>query len=277
MQKRDADAARQAAINEKQEADAARQAALLEQQQLAAGTERANTAAAEADRLRQKAEQDQAQLRQQLLDQFNAILQTRDTARGLIVNMSDVLFDTAKYTLRPGAREKLAKVSGIILGHPGLEFKWKDTPIASAETNTTCGYRKIAPMPSGVTDRTRDSTSQRYCAGIREDAAGGGQRDCGRPPNESPRGTGGFRRSYRDQHYGHTHVWSEQVAGPFHRSMIEPLKALNRARERLALLVQLFCPLCLFAFPPEASKTADPALQRESCPARLSQMVSLPA
>ena len=75
-------------------------------------------AAADADRMRMKAEQDQAALRQQLLDQFNSILQTRDTARGLIVNMSDVLFDTARYTLKPGAREKLAKVSGIILGTP---------------------------------------------------------------------------------------------------------------------------------------------------------------
>jgi outer membrane protein OmpA-like peptidoglycan-associated protein len=54
--------------------------------------------------------------------QFNAILQTRDTARGLIVNMSDVLFDTAKYSLRPLAREKLAKVAGIISGHPGLRL-----------------------------------------------------------------------------------------------------------------------------------------------------------
>jgi outer membrane protein OmpA-like peptidoglycan-associated protein len=54
--------------------------------------------------------------------QFNAILQTRDTARGLIVNMSDVLFDTAKFSLRPEAREKLAKVAGIISGHPGLRL-----------------------------------------------------------------------------------------------------------------------------------------------------------
>jgi len=80
-------------------------------------------AAAESDRLRQQAEQNQAQLRQQLLDQFNSILQTRDTARGLIVNMSDVLFDTGKYALRPGAREKLAKVSGIIMSHPGLRIQ----------------------------------------------------------------------------------------------------------------------------------------------------------
>jgi outer membrane protein OmpA-like peptidoglycan-associated protein len=67
-----------------------------------------------------QAEAEKAELRTQLLAQFNAILQTRDTARGLIVNMSDVLFDTAKFSLRPLAREKLAKVAGIVSGHPGL-------------------------------------------------------------------------------------------------------------------------------------------------------------
>ena len=67
-------------------------------------------------------EADKVELRVQLLAQFNAVLQTRDTARGLIVNMSDVLFDTAKFTLRPLAREKLAKVAGIVAGHPGLRL-----------------------------------------------------------------------------------------------------------------------------------------------------------
>lgn len=79
--------------------------------------------AQEADRLRAQAEQAQQQLRQQLLQQFNLILETRDTARGLIVNMSDVLFDFNKYTLRQVAREKLAKISGIILSHPGLRLE----------------------------------------------------------------------------------------------------------------------------------------------------------
>jgi outer membrane protein OmpA-like peptidoglycan-associated protein len=69
-----------------------------------------------------QAEAEKTQLRAQLLLQFNTILQTRDTARGLIVNMSDVLFDTAKHSLRPVAREKLAKVAGIISGHPGLRL-----------------------------------------------------------------------------------------------------------------------------------------------------------
>lgn len=107
----------------RQSAEQARQAALAQQQQLAADADKARLAAAEAERQRRDAEQQQAQLRQQLFAQFNQILQTRDTARGLIVNMSDVLFDTGQYTLKPGAREKLAKVSGIILAHPGLTIE----------------------------------------------------------------------------------------------------------------------------------------------------------
>jgi len=113
---------RMAAEQAKRDADAARQAAVAQQQLLAAEADKAHQAAADADALRLKAEHDQVVLRQQLLAQFNAILQTTETARGLIVNMSDVLFDTARYTLKPGAREKLAKVSGIILGHPGLKI-----------------------------------------------------------------------------------------------------------------------------------------------------------
>jgi outer membrane protein OmpA-like peptidoglycan-associated protein len=57
-----------------------------------------------------------------VLQQFNLILETRDTARGLVVNMSDVLFDSGKYTLRPQAREKLAKISGIVLAYPSLRL-----------------------------------------------------------------------------------------------------------------------------------------------------------
>jgi outer membrane protein OmpA-like peptidoglycan-associated protein len=81
----------------------------------------------DAQRAASKAELDRAatertELRAELLSQFNAILQTRDTARGLIVNMSDVLFDTGKSSLRPLAREKLAKVAGIVSGHPGLRL-----------------------------------------------------------------------------------------------------------------------------------------------------------
>jgi outer membrane protein OmpA-like peptidoglycan-associated protein len=89
-----------------------------EQSRLAAlaESEQARKAAAE------QAEQEKQELRNKLSAQLNLILETRDTARGLIVNMSDVLFDTGKYTLRPEAREKLAKLSGIILAYPSLKL-----------------------------------------------------------------------------------------------------------------------------------------------------------
>jgi outer membrane protein OmpA-like peptidoglycan-associated protein len=82
----------------------------------------AQAAADRASQERAQSEKERSELRVQLLAQFNAILQTRDTARGLIVNMSDVLFDTGKFSLRPAAREKLAKVAGIVSGHPGLRL-----------------------------------------------------------------------------------------------------------------------------------------------------------
>jgi outer membrane protein OmpA-like peptidoglycan-associated protein len=71
----------------------------------------------------QQSEAEKAQLRERLRQQFSQILETRETARGLIVNISDVLFDFDKYTLKPGAREKLAKVSGILLAYPGLKIQ----------------------------------------------------------------------------------------------------------------------------------------------------------
>jgi outer membrane protein OmpA-like peptidoglycan-associated protein len=114
---------RAAAEQAKLEADQARQAALAQQQQLAAAAEAARQQAAESDRARQQAVLDQQHLRQQLLEQFSQILQTRDTPRGLVVNMSDVLFDTAKYNLRAAAQVKLARLSGIVISHPGLKLQ----------------------------------------------------------------------------------------------------------------------------------------------------------
>ena len=85
-----------------------------------ADSERNRAAAASSDMQAQQAIHDREELRAKLLQQFNLILETRDTARGLVVNMSDVLFDSGQYTLRPLAREKLAKISGIVLAYPTL-------------------------------------------------------------------------------------------------------------------------------------------------------------
>jgi outer membrane protein OmpA-like peptidoglycan-associated protein len=84
----------------------------------AAQTDAANSRLA----AQQQADAEKAALRVKLSEQLNMILQTRDSARGLIVSMSDVLFDTGKYSLKPGAREKLAKVAGILLAYPGLNI-----------------------------------------------------------------------------------------------------------------------------------------------------------
>jgi outer membrane protein OmpA-like peptidoglycan-associated protein len=111
----------------KMEADSQLAAAKNEADRLRLDNEAQKVAAqaAEARALQQKTqlEADKVAMRAQLLQQFNAILTTQDTARGLIVSMPDVLFDTAKHTLRPLAREKLAKVAGIIAGHPGLRLE----------------------------------------------------------------------------------------------------------------------------------------------------------
>ncbi len=92
------------------------------QAQAAAAAEKAQREAAESERLRQQAELEKQQLRAQLLQQLNAVLETKDTDRGLVVTMADVLFDSGQFTLRPVAREKLAKLSGIVLAHPGLKL-----------------------------------------------------------------------------------------------------------------------------------------------------------
>jgi outer membrane protein OmpA-like peptidoglycan-associated protein len=120
-----------------QQAQADAQAAQLAAQQQAAARAQADAAAADAEARAQKARDAQAaaeqaaqqatqnaeQVRERLRAQLNAVLQTTETARGLIVNMSDVLFDFNKYTLKPEAREKLAKVSGILVAYPGLKVQ----------------------------------------------------------------------------------------------------------------------------------------------------------
>jgi len=127
---RKADEAAARAAQERAAAETARAAAIEQQKVLQVQAEQArlNAEAAEkarvaAEQQRQQAEAEKAQLRERLHQQLNTILETQESARGLIVNISDVLFDFNKYTLKPGAREKMAKVSGILLSYPGLKIQ----------------------------------------------------------------------------------------------------------------------------------------------------------
>ena len=118
----DAQAATQHAVGAQADAERDRNNAQQQQRAAEADSDRNRAAAASSDAQFQQSVRDREELRARLLQQFNLILETRDTARGLVVNMSDVLFDSGKYTLRPLAREKLAKISGIVLAYPSLKL-----------------------------------------------------------------------------------------------------------------------------------------------------------
>ena len=162
VQQQAAQAAADQASREKTQAEAARAAAMAQQQAAQAAADQASrektqaeaaraAAQADAEKARKAAEQAEAEktdLRARLLAQLNTILQTRDSARGLIVNMSDVLFDTGSYTLKPGAREKLAKISGILLAHPGLnlQIEGHTDSVGSDEYNQQLSNRRAGSV-----------------------------------------------------------------------------------------------------------------------------------
>jgi len=126
-----------ASVKARQDAELAAKQSQADAEQSAAQKAQADAQAAEAqakaqqardaqkaaEQNAQQATQQTEQMREKLKDQLNQVLQTKETARGLIVNMSDVLFDFNKYTLKPDAREKLAKVSGILLAYPNLKLQ----------------------------------------------------------------------------------------------------------------------------------------------------------
>jgi len=114
--KAEAEQMRQQAEEARSAAEAARASALAAQQQAQADAEKARQAAEEA--IRQKEE-----VRQRLLSQLNQVLETKDTPRGLVVSMPDVLFSTNQYTLKSNARESLARIAGIILAYPDLRLE----------------------------------------------------------------------------------------------------------------------------------------------------------
>jgi outer membrane protein OmpA-like peptidoglycan-associated protein len=120
--KLEAQQAAQEAARQKQEAEQAKAEAIAQQQALAVEADRARQAAAQSDLLRQQAEKEKQELRARLLQQLNTVLSTRDSARGLIANMSDVLFRSGSFELLTAARERLAKVSGIVLAYPSLHL-----------------------------------------------------------------------------------------------------------------------------------------------------------
>jgi outer membrane protein OmpA-like peptidoglycan-associated protein len=140
----DVERARQEALKAQADAEAARAAAEAARQAADAEAEAARAQAQQAQAAAAQSEQEKNALRERLREQLNVILETRETARGLIVNLSDVLFDTGSATLKPGAREKLARVAGILSAHPDLhiEIEGHTDSVGSDEFNQRLSERR---------------------------------------------------------------------------------------------------------------------------------------
>ena len=115
--------AKAAAEQQQQQARAQAEQAQAQAAQAQSQAAQAQSAADQARQQAAQAEQEKMAMRAKLLQQLNTILQTRDTQRGLVVNMSDILFQTGQYQLKPGAREALAKIAGVLLAYPGLTLE----------------------------------------------------------------------------------------------------------------------------------------------------------
>jgi outer membrane protein OmpA-like peptidoglycan-associated protein len=165
----DATAARRAAEQAKLQAEAeadrlARERASAEAARVSAEAARVSAeaarASAEAQALQaqsaaEQSEREKADLRNRLREQLNLILETRETARGLIVNVSDVLFDTGSANLKPGAREKLARVAGVLLAHPGLtlEVDGHTDNVGTEDYNQDLSERRAQSVRSYLTQQ----------------------------------------------------------------------------------------------------------------------------
>lgn len=139
--RKSAEAAQAEAERTQAAAEAARAAALADQQKAQAEAEKQRLAAEEA--IRQK-----EAMRTRLLNQLNQVLETKDTDRGLVVSMPDVLFDSGQYTLKPAARERLARISGIVLAYPDLKLaiEGHTDSIGSDEMNQRLSEKRAATV-----------------------------------------------------------------------------------------------------------------------------------
>jgi len=89
----------------------------------------------EAEKAQVKAERDALEAR--LGGALSQIMTVRESARGIVMDLGDVLFDVGKATLKPGARESLAKLSGVLLMLPDVNLRIEGftDSTGSAETN----------------------------------------------------------------------------------------------------------------------------------------------
>jgi outer membrane protein OmpA-like peptidoglycan-associated protein len=168
-----AQAEAQAAIERQQAQQARTQAddAMLESAKAQASVIEAQGEAERAKLEAQQARQDQAAMQEQLYRSLSAILETRREARGLIVNLSDVLFDFDRATLTPGAREKLSKLAGILIAYPGsyrIEVEGHTDSVGSDAYNESLSRGRAQSVATYVTQAGIPSNRIGAVAGLGE-------------------------------------------------------------------------------------------------------------
>ena len=196
----DADRARNEAERAKGEAASYREALDRSEQELTEARRHVEDAKTEAERAKanedlariqaehsrlqaERAVQERDSAQQQLFISLSKILETRREARGLIVNLSDVLFDFNQSTLKPGAKEKLAKLAGILLAYPGayrIEIEGHTDAVGSDEYNL-----KLSAARAGS---VRDYITQAGIAADRITAARGLGKSRPVATNDTPEG-----------------------------------------------------------------------------------------
>ena len=194
----DVERARQEALKAQSEAEAARAAADAARQAADAEAQAARAEAQQAHAAVAQSEQEKNALRERLREQLSVILETRETARGLIVNLSDVLFDTGSATLKPGAREKLARVAGILSSHPDLhiEIEGHTDNVGGDDYNQRLSERRAASVQAYMV-AAEDPADGRWHRRIWRKPPRGHERDSGWAAAESPGGAGRDRRIHR--------------------------------------------------------------------------------
>lgn len=148
-----AQAAREATERARLQAENAK--LLAQQAEIAKTTADANAAAANAAALAANQRADDvtakaAAARQRLLERLNEVLQTSETPRGLVVNLSDVLFDTGKSALKPNTQVSLARVAGILQSYDGLQVQ------VEGYTDSTGGDDLNQKLSDARANTTRD-------------------------------------------------------------------------------------------------------------------------
>jgi outer membrane protein OmpA-like peptidoglycan-associated protein len=166
-----ADAQRKSAELAAQQADLNRQRAEEQQRQAAAAQQQAEEQRRAAEQAAKQAQADKEALRHNLLERFNAVLSTRDTPRGLVANLSDVLFATNSFQLRQNAQLTLAKFAGIVEAYPGLHLQ------IEGHTDSTGGEAYNQKLSEKRANSVRDFLTAQGVPGDTTTAAGMGQAD----------------------------------------------------------------------------------------------------